>query len=197
MLKSVQINWIPLYQLIIINWNNWKIETIGVCFCREIPNVGNHLREIEEGPPFLLKWVLRLDMQLQTEPEQFGIWYLWDWRGPSLPTQVTSETWFAIANRVRAIWDFWFVRLRRALSPYSSDLWDLFWNCKPSQSNLEFGICEIEEDSLSLLKWLLRLDMKLQTESEQFGTCSPLNNKWHFHGLKLDLCAIVLSSYAF
>ena len=143
MLKSVQINWIPLYQLIIINWNNWKIETIGVCFCREIPNVGNHLREIEEGPPFLLKWVLRLDMQLQTEPEQFGIWYLWDWRGPSLPTQVTSETWFAIANRVRAIWDFWFVRLRRALSPYPSDIWDLFWNCKPSQSNLGFGIWDL------------------------------------------------------
>ena len=135
LLKSVQINWIPLYQLIIINWNNWKIETIGVCFCREIPNVGNHLREIEEGPPFLLKWVLRLDMQLQTEPEQFGIckieedslsllkWLLrldmqlqteseqfgifdlWDWGGPSLPTQVTSETCFGIANRVRAIWD--------------------------------------------------------------------------------------------
>ena len=139
-----------------------------ICNCKQSQsNLGFGICEIEEGPLSPLKWLLRLDLQLQTESEQFGIFDLWDWGGPSLPTQVTSETCFGIANRVRAIWDS------------------------------GFGICEIEEDSLSLLKWLLRLDMQLQTESEQFGTCSPLNNKWHFHGLKLDLCAIVLSSYAF
>ena len=115
-----------------------------------------------------------------------------------------------LSIRIIGNWNDWFLFLQRnpkrrkpnpwdwgGPSPSLSESWDLIWNCKQSQSNLGFGIYEIEEGSLSLLKWLLRLDMELQTESEQFGTCSPLTNKWHFHGLKLDLWAIVLSSYAF
>ena len=105
----------------------------------------------------------------------------WDWRGPSLPTQVSPETWYAIANRARAIWDLVFVRLKRALSPHSSDFWDLICNCKPSQSNLGFLICEIEEGPLSLLKWPLRLVLELQTESEQFG----IWDLWDWGGLSL------------